>query len=434
MLKGNALIVVIAAIAQNLLRLISTITLSRLLSPDAFGVAGLVATIQFTIVMLTDVGLQPYLVRHPRDDPEFLDEVWSIRAARSLLLGVLSAAAAFPLSIVLGKPEMAVPLSMVGVLFALDTCTSLAYMTAVRAEKILRVSVIDVAVTALTLIVSLGLALVWKTYWALLVGSSVAVAARCVLSYVAFPDSGRRLRFSRERISELLTFARFIMGSSLVALLLAQADKFVLGRVLPLNDLGFYFIASSIAAGPVFVAINIGQRVFYPAFARVVRDGGDFRNVFYATRWKVTAVFMFATGVLVGAAPLVVRVLYAPRYSGVGIYLALLAVAPLLVLCTVANNEALVARGQQWITLQLNIIRVAWLLIAGTVGMVTFGGVGFVAAVGLMEIPALMYGWLILRRDGLLDLHREALLLLTGLAGVLAGYGAWRLGSAWLAA
>jgi hypothetical protein len=56
MLKGNALVVVVASTALNMLPVVSTVILAGLLTPEAFGVAGSLPLFSSPIVMVTDVG------------------------------------------------------------------------------------------------------------------------------------------------------------------------------------------------------------------------------------------------------------------------------------------------------------------------------------------------------------------------------------------
>src|SRR4051794_15646925 len=69
-------------VASNLLRLASTIVLTRLLAPDAFGLIAMIASFFYVITMITDAGFQAYVVRHERDDPDFVDAIWTIHFAR----------------------------------------------------------------------------------------------------------------------------------------------------------------------------------------------------------------------------------------------------------------------------------------------------------------------------------------------------------------
>ena len=47
------------------------------LSPEVYGITGMILAVFFVINMLSDVGFQAYIVRHERsDEPNFLNAVW----------------------------------------------------------------------------------------------------------------------------------------------------------------------------------------------------------------------------------------------------------------------------------------------------------------------------------------------------------------------
>ena len=73
-------------------------------------------------------------------------------------------------------------------------------------------------------------------------------------------------------------------------------------------------------------------------------------------------------------------------------------------------------------TLHANVVRVIWLCTAIPFGFIWFGPLGVVAAVGLVEVPAMIYSWFVLRRLGVLNLREELAFLATAAAGGLIGY------------
>ena len=61
------------------------VCLTRLLSPSVYGITGLIMSVFYMINMVSDIGLQAYVVRHHRsDEPHFLDSVFTIHAVRGV--------------------------------------------------------------------------------------------------------------------------------------------------------------------------------------------------------------------------------------------------------------------------------------------------------------------------------------------------------------
>ncbi len=132
--------------------------------------------------------------------------------------------------------------------------------------------------------------------------------------------------------------------------------------------------------------------------------------------------YALATGGIIGSAPLVIGVLYDPRYAQAALYLQILCISSLLALPSNAANESLTATGRVRATLEASIAKLAWLASAGTAGSLVWGQFGLELAVGLMEGSALAIKWLRMHQAHLLDLREEALFLVSGAAGEATGF------------
>lgn len=427
MATGGAASIGVGMIATNLLRIVSSMTLTRLLDAHAYGVIGVITSVAYMLAMLSDVGFTAFVVRHEEaDDPAFLDQVWTLHAIRGAGLTLLMVLIAEPAALFLGKPELAPVLAVWGLSFLLEGVSALSFATGVRAQQFWRLSLLDLGLNGVTFIVSLAAAVVLRSYWAMVIGMLAGAAVKTILSYALFPASRRRPQFSGARGRELWRFSRYIALSSMLTLLIMQTDKVVLARLMPLSMFGLYAIAVTLSAAPDALSSPYVTRVLYPIYARAAQaDGGALRATFYAARRRVVLLFMFAVGGLIGAAPLVVALLYDPRYHDVAPYLQLIAISAGLRMPSLAANMALFALGRTRSTLIANIFRFAWLAIGVPIGLATGDILLLVAIVGTAEVPGLLCFWWNLRRAGLLDLREEGYgLAAMALGGAIGAAGA----------
>jgi lipopolysaccharide exporter len=123
-----------------------------------------------------------------------------------------------------------------------------------------------------------------------------------------------------------------------------------------------------------------------------------------------------------------VAILYDKRYWDSGLYLALLCMGVALRLPTFAAAEMMTAIGRVKVTLYLNMLRVVWLVVAAPLGYWAFGALGVVAVVGLLELPALVFSWVWLRKVGILKMRNEILYLAVVCIGTILGLAASRVG------
>ena len=428
MIGSGVSLVSITVAVSTVLRLISSVVLTRLLSPADFGAVAVTAAILAVMTMISDLGFTVFVVQHPKgDDPHFLDVIWSIRLVRGALLAGVTVLFAGPFAALIGKPELTAAIAVSSLHFVIEGVASLAPMTVLRHQKLFKLSCVDIASTVVQIAFGIIFALIFHSYWALIASGVLGTISKGVLSYTAFPGSRRRLAFDRGYFDEMWVFGRTIASAHTIQVLLSQVDKFVLSRLFSLNLFGLYSVSSNLAGAPSAFTTLYPSRVLLPAFARAQRERPErLRAVYYDSRRAIMLLYMGLMGGFIGFAPAVIAILYDPRYAAAGPYLQILTIAPLIGLNNYAAREVLIVVGQVRPLLIGNIVRLSWLLTAGVAFYLLFGAIGLIVAVGTIEVPVQVYNWYELHRNGLLRIGEEIMMLGVALAGAAAGCVALR--------
>jgi len=402
----------------------SSMLLTRLLTPYDFGIVGIITTVFFAVAMITDLGFEAFLIRHERtEDRHFRDVIWTIHAKRGFALFVGVAIASPAIAWAFGKPVVTVPLAVASLIFLINGLASLSLMTALRRDKARELSVLDFGLQIFQTLTCLSLALWWRNAWSIIAAMLLQSALRALLSYRLFADSTQRPARDRSVSREFLAFSRVILMSSMLTLLIGQSDKLVLGRLFTLDQFGLYAIALTIASAPTGFAEAYVRRIVFPVYAQTWRQvPSELPLVYYSVRRLPSALYAFGCGGLIGGAPLLVALLYDPRYASVATFISLLMIGSALRLSNIAASELLTATGEMTRMLRITVVRVIWLAVAIPAGFFMVGPIGVVAAVGLMEVPAMLYSWLLLGRVRVLDLRQELLLLALVATGAAIGF------------
>jgi lipopolysaccharide exporter len=417
-------VLALTTIANLIVRTGSSMVLTRLLKPYDFGIVGIITSIFYVATMITDLGFQAFLVRHERtDDRHFRDVIWTIHAKRGFALFATVAIASPAIAWAFGKPVVALPLAIASTTFLINGMASLSLMTALRRDKARELSLLDFALQIFQTLVGILLALWWRNAWSIIAVMVLQSVVRCGLSYGLFQDSAQRPARDRAIAQEFFAFSRIVLMSSTLSLLIGQSDKLVLGRLMSLDQFGLYAIALTIAIAPKGFAEAYVHRVLYPIYAKTWREmPTDIGHTYYRVRRRATALYSFACGGLVGSASLLIALLYDPRYSSASAYLSLLMISSSLYLSNSAASEVLTAAGDLTRMLRLNVVRVLWLAVGIPAGFLMFGALGIVGAVGLIEVPAMLCSWILLRKIGVFDLRQELLPLVATAAGAAIGF------------
>ena len=427
---GNTGTLIIVNVGTLLVRMISSVTLARLLQPSAFGLIGIITSIFYTVVMLTDLGFRAHVIRHPRgSEAHFGNVIWTIHASRGIFIGAFCIAGSPILAAVLHKPELAWPLAAASLTLTINGFASLSQFTILRAGGARRLSWFEFGLNVVSATNGIILAIWLRNAWSLVIAMIVASFLRTVLSYFIFPNAKHRIARDREISREFLAFSRIVLVSSALTLVLSQADRMVLARVFTLSEFGLYAIAINITSGPASFASQFISRVAFPIYSKTWNHTPDrLKHAYYDVGRKTVLAYGFGCGVIVGAAPIIIRLLYDPRYHDAAIFLSIMMAGGALKMQTQAASDMMTAIGKVGMTVHANIARLIWLGVAGTIGFLTFGPMGLIVAVGMIEVPALLYSWYKLRQNGVLSLRHEFVYLGTIVCGAaIAGACTWLL-------
>jgi lipopolysaccharide exporter len=421
-LKNKTFILVSSNVFLLALRVLSSVILTRLLEPTAFAIIAIIATVQAAASLLSDMGFFQYVVRHHNfDDRDFLDEIWSLRLARSVLLAVVLFALARPVSIYVNVPEVELALMVASLSPIFDGLTSMAFATATRKGLIGRLSLMDAASVVTQVISSIILCLILESFWGIIFGGFLGSLAKLTLSYALFDNMARRWKWSKERARDVWLFGRFILPSSAMTLFLGQLDKFVLAPLLGAYQFGLYALASNLAAAPNGIVGPFVDRLIFPAFAEAhSRDPKSVAKTYYSAGQKSRWMLLFSFAAFAALSSTIVDILYDDRYAFVASYLSILSICGILSLMVNTANAALVSVGEAKVTMEISAVRLVSLILSGYALFVAFGPLHIVPALVIALIVTQIYANFKLHRAGIFELAQE----IKYLAVAALGYGA----------
>ena len=93
--------------------------------------------------------------------------------------------------------------------------------------------------------------------------SVVSIVLLALATYRCLPKAGRSSRFSLTALRGVWRFAGGMVGITVLALLLTQADKILLSKLLTLTEFGYYSLAA-VVAGAIFTLVNPITQAWYP--------------------------------------------------------------------------------------------------------------------------------------------------------------------------
>ena len=373
------------------LRIVSSLILTRLLMPESFGLMTLVSTLVVGISLFADIGMGPNVIQSPRgDDPIFLNTVWTLEVLRGLGIFAACLLLAWPMALIYREPLLISLVPALALNLVISGFKSTNLLSMARHMGVRRVFVLDLTTQIFGLLVTAGCALLFRSVWALVIGSIVSGAYRLTMSHSRLLIPGIRNTFcwDRESLQSLVHFGRWILLSTAFSFFATQADRLILGRLISFSLLGVYGIAYSVSDIPRAVINAFSNRVGFPFIAKMVHlPIGEFRKVFLQYRFRVLAVGAVLLTVMVHlGGPLVTR-MYDRRYHAASWMVPVLALGLWHTLMYQTTMPALLSLGKSHYQAIGNAFYFAAVVTAIPLAFHFYGMFGTVVAVAAGDLP-----------------------------------------------
>lgn len=203
--KGSAWMIGLKWFMKSL-GIISTLVLARLLLPEDFG---LVATAMIFVSLLTylgQFGLDSALIQNQDRSPDLYSTAWTFNFAVSVLQGVLLYAFASEIADYFDDSRLAPLVQFLSVTFLLKGMKNVGIVDFRKDLKFQYEFQLLALAKILSFIVTVTVAVCYRSYWALVLGIVAGVLVEFVLSYTMHPF---RPRFTLVRLRELFSFSQW---------------------------------------------------------------------------------------------------------------------------------------------------------------------------------------------------------------------------------
>jgi O-antigen/teichoic acid export membrane protein len=410
----------------SIIKLGSSLVLTRLLNPEAYGIFAILLSFLFMVELISDVGTTALLIRHARgNEVKFIHTVWTIRLIRCCLNFCLVFFGAPVIAAIYQTPVLTSAFRILSFWFLLMGAESMSFILAQRDRRARISNYADMISNAVMTIFVIVVASVLKSYFALIYGALLQRALLTIGSYFFYRNIGVGIAFDREAWTDQLRFARFVLPSSLLTIVLSQYDKLVLLKLFNLALLGIYGIAGNMLGPILGVTLHNARVVLYARCAEYFRaDRSSARERYYAENRRLFLVGVLLPALLAGFSQSVVGILYDPRYEMAGPILTILGLGAIITSLQNSSENLLVASGRTHTVLVANVIRLCSIIPATFLGYYLFGFYGFLWFNCAATIPLLIYFYSAQRKLGLLKLSNELTLLGIGLLVFLLSFAA----------
>ncbi len=417
--------------ASTLMRVVSSLIMTRLLLPAAFGEAGLVMTLIVGVTLLSDIGLAPSVIQNKRgDEPAFLNTVWTIQAMRGAAIWVVALLLAYPASVFYRDPHLLRVLPVLALITVLNGLNGTGLITLSKHMGVKRLFLLDFSTQLVSTAVTIGLALWLHSVWALVLGNVGSNVYRLVLSHMRSVVPGTRNRFQLDRsaVREIVHFGKWIFLGTAAFFFASQADRLVLGRLVSLTTLGVYSVAFQISDIPRAVINAFSNKIGLPFASKLNHLPMDeFRTRFLMYRRYVLLAGAVLLSTMVVWGGWVITKVYPARFHDASWMIPILALGLWHTLLYNTTAPAMLARGVATYNAGGNALYAGTMLVGIPLAFHAFGLRGAIVAIAAGDLPLYCVTQAGAVRHGLKPLVQDAGLTAVYIVLLLGQYGLHRL-------
>ena len=343
-------------VAQYGVTFVVSIVLARLLSPDDYGLLGLIAIFTAVCGTLINAGFTTALIRKKDATDDDYNTVFIVNLGMSLLLyGIIFFCS--PLIADFFQREELVWLTRVSSLGMIVGALSLVQQTRLTKRIDFKSQTkITIVASISSGIIGIALALMKFGVWALVAQALSSQLIRTVLLWHVnkwIPQ----LNFSKKSFHELFGFGWKMMVSGVIDTVWKELNQFVVGKFYSPATLGQYTRAKHFSQLLSSNLTSVVQRVTYPVLSNIQDDKQRMVNAYrrvIKTTMFVTAISMFFLGAI--SEPLL-YCLIGPKWHEAATYLPLICVVGSTYPLHAINLNMLQVQGRSDLFLGLEIIK-----------------------------------------------------------------------------
>lgn len=283
--------------------------LARLLLPEQFGIVGIALLSLSFVEIITETGINIFLIQEKDELKEYLDTAWVVSILRGFVISLLIILATPFIASFFKSPEAKSVLYLVA---AVPFIRGFINPAIVRYQKDLlfgKEFFLRFSIFFLDAIVAISVAFLTKKPESLIWGMIAGGTYEVIFSHIIIKPRPR-LSFEKRRLMRVFNRGKWVTLAGIFNYLFKEVDDIAVGRFLNTAALGTYQIAYKVSSLPVTEIADVFSRVTFPVFTKIADDPRRLKAAYLRTLGGITILTSLAgIFLLVAAEPFVLLLL-----------------------------------------------------------------------------------------------------------------------------
>lgn len=245
---------------------------------------------------------------------ESINTAWVLNIFRGLLLFLLLFALAPLVASFYEEDTLKPAIQVLGIVFIFEGFYNLNMVLFRKRIEFKQIATLNLISDILGIIVVIILAYYLRNVWALISGLLFSSVIKMVLSfYIA--EKRPKLAFNSRLAWELFHYSKYLTGAGMLVFLTTRLDDGLVGKLLSMEQLGFYINAYFFANLPATHITSILGPLIFPSYARYNQDQEKLNRIFLRVLKVVAIVTIPASFGLLALSDEIATVLLGPIWT-----------------------------------------------------------------------------------------------------------------------
>lgn len=271
--------------------------LARILTPAQFGVFGVATLVLSLLEVLTETGINVFLIQKKDDSSRFINSAWIVSIIRGILIATLIIITAPIIAKFFNSPAsypVILLISLVPFIRGFINPSIINTQKDIQFHKEFYVRTILLFIDASVAII---VAFITKSAVSLAFGLIISAIVELILSFALFKPRPK-LEFNFSQIKHIGGRGWWVTLTGIFAYLSENLDNIMVGRMLGTQSLGTYQSAYKISTLTISEINEVVNKVTFPVYTKVSDDRERLRKAFTKVALTTSAV-AFAMGIFI---------------------------------------------------------------------------------------------------------------------------------------
>lgn len=326
--KRAALLNILARYASLGIQLVYTAILSRLLTPEDFGVVAIAQVFVTFFSTFSDMGVGSAVIQRRDLTPSDIRSLFAFSLLVALGLGVLFALAGVPIAFVYSEARLKGVCAALSVSLVFSTINTMPNALIMKEKRFVRIGVRQVACSLVSSAVCIALAMMGLGLYAITVYSGFYALLLFAWNYsdrLITPDFN--LARMRRSVTKIFGYSAYLLGFDVVNYFSRNLDNLLVGYFFGTAMLGNYSKAYQLMRLPQSYLTSVVTPVLHPMLADRQDDRAYIYGVFLKSVKMLSLLGVFITVFCFFCADDIVSLIYGPQWGEAAVCFRLLAVS-----------------------------------------------------------------------------------------------------------